>query len=52
MPIAGILRIYVFCQKCRYANKTQISLDLKKYRYVGDIFNFEWAELLKISINI
>jgi hypothetical protein len=36
-----ILRIYVFYQKCRYAKKTQISLDPKKYRYVGDICTFE-----------
>jgi hypothetical protein len=34
------LRIYVFYQKCRYAKKTQISLDPKKYRYVGDIAGF------------
>ena len=30
------LRIYEKRQNYRYAKKTQISLDLKKYRYVGD----------------
>ena len=30
-----ILRVSEICQNCRYAKKTQISLDLKKYRYVG-----------------
>jgi hypothetical protein len=29
------MRIPEKCQNCRYAKKTQISLDPKKYRYVG-----------------
>jgi len=32
-----ILRIPEKYQKYRYAKKTQLFLDLKKYRYVGDI---------------
>ncbi len=39
-PSTDILRISVKYQKYRYAKKTQISLDLKKYRYVGDICGF------------
>jgi hypothetical protein len=31
------MRVSVFYQKCRYAKKTQISLNPKKYRYVGVI---------------
>jgi hypothetical protein len=34
------LRETQISQKCRYAKKTQISLELKKYRYVGVITNF------------
>jgi hypothetical protein len=43
------LRIYVFLQNYRYATKTQISLDPKKYRYVGGIFTFETADLLQFN---
>jgi len=32
-----ILRLSVKYQKYRYAKKTQLFLDLKKYRYVGEI---------------
>jgi hypothetical protein len=39
-----ILRISEIYQKCRYAKKTQLSLDLKKYRYAGDIAGFKNAE--------
>ena len=42
-----ILRISEKCQKCKYAKKTQISLDPKKYRYVG-ICKFEITDFLKI----
>jgi hypothetical protein len=38
-----ILRETQVSQKYRYAKKTQISLDLKKYRYVGVICNYEKA---------
>ena len=31
------MRIAKLCPNCRYATKTQISLDPKKYRYVGEI---------------
>ena len=41
-----ILRIYVFYQKYRYAKKTQISLDLKKYRYVGEITTYWEPEIV------
>jgi hypothetical protein len=34
------MRVSKLCPKYRYARKTQISLDLKKYRYVGVIWNF------------
>jgi hypothetical protein len=34
------MRIPEKCQNCRYAKKTQISLDPKKYRYVGEITGF------------
>ena len=34
------MRIYEKHQNYRYAKKTQISLDPKKYRYVGDIYSF------------
>jgi hypothetical protein len=44
-----ILRIYVFYQKCRYAKKTQISLDPKKYRYVGDITGFGTTKKSELS---
>jgi hypothetical protein len=33
------LRISQIHRYCRYAKKTQISLDPKKYRYVGEICN-------------
>jgi hypothetical protein len=46
------LRIPQKCQKCRYAKKTQISLDLKKYRYVGETWKFENAYLVQISSDI
>ena len=35
------LRVSVIYQNCRYAKKTQISLDLNKYRYVGDSKSFK-----------
>jgi hypothetical protein len=38
------LRVSVFCQNCRYAKKTQLSLDPKKYRYVGEITSFRTAK--------
>jgi hypothetical protein len=34
------LRVSKIYQNCRYPKKTQISLDPKKYRYVGDIASF------------
>jgi len=34
------MRIPEKYQNYRYAKKTQISLDLKKYRYVGEITGF------------
>jgi len=45
-PTADILRISVKYQKYRYAKKTQLFLDLKKYRYVGEITTFEVGKLL------
>jgi hypothetical protein len=36
----GDMRVSEKYQKYRYAKKTQISLDPKKYRYVGDINGF------------
>jgi hypothetical protein len=36
-PSTDILREIQLSQFYRYAKKTQISLDPKKYRYVGDI---------------
>ncbi len=41
---SDILRIHVICQNYRYAQKTQISLDPKKYRYVGDAQRFRAAK--------
>jgi hypothetical protein len=41
-----ILRVLQVHQNYRYAKKTQISLDLKKYRYVGDICNFKTVDFL------
>jgi hypothetical protein len=46
------MRIYAFYQKCRDAKKTQISLDLKKCRYVKDIGNFKDSILLQRYHNI
>ena len=43
-----ILRIYALWQNCKYAQKTQLFLDLKKYRYVGEIAGFERAPQLPI----
>jgi hypothetical protein len=40
LKTGDILRIPVFCPNYRYAKKTQISLDPKKYRYVGVITTF------------
>jgi hypothetical protein len=40
LETGDILRETQISQKYRYAKKTQISLDLKKYRYVGDIAAF------------
>ena len=42
--IECILRVSEIYQNCRYAKKTQISLDLKKYRYVGDTTGFRIAK--------
>ena len=36
-----ILRVSKLWPNCRDAKKTQISLDLKKYRYVGDNTGFK-----------
>ncbi len=41
-PSTDILRVSEICQNYRYAKKTQISLDPKKYRYVGEIKDFIW----------
>ena len=41
-PTTDILRETQISQKYRYAKKTQISLDLKKYRYVVEIKDFIW----------
>ena len=35
------MRVSEKCQKYRYAKKTQISLDPKKCRYVGEIATFD-----------
>jgi hypothetical protein len=40
MAGCDLLRIPEKYQKYRYAKKTQISLDPKKYRYVGDTTSF------------
>jgi hypothetical protein len=41
VPAGGdILRVSEIYQNCRYAKKTQISLDPKKYRYVGANLKF------------
>jgi hypothetical protein len=37
----GDMRVSEIYQNYRYAKKTQISLDPKKYRYVGGITAFE-----------
>ena len=48
MIFAGgdILRLSQLYQYCRYAKKTQISLDLKKYRYVGVITGLSDAKMV------
>jgi hypothetical protein len=38
------LRVSEIYQNYRYAKKTQLSLDLKKYRYVGGIQGFRTAK--------
>jgi hypothetical protein len=48
-PSTDILRIPEKYRKYRYAKKTQISLDPKKYRYVGVITTFRNTNKLKAN---
>jgi len=44
------LRETQISQKYRYPKKTQLSLDPKKYRYVGEITSFETEKTLVSKI--
>jgi len=47
---ADLLRIPEKCQKYRYAKNTQLFLDIKKYRYVGEICKCTFIILMLINI--
>jgi hypothetical protein len=49
---SGDMGIHALWQNYRYTKKAQISLDLKKYRYVGVITGFGNTEKIVIKSRI